>query len=197
LAGGTLVTFLGTNFQSGASVTFGAVGATSVTFVSATTLRATAPSSATAQTVGVTVTNPDAQAATLPSAFTYNAGTSFYTVTPCRVVDTRNPTGSYGAPALAANGDRAFTVTGQCGIPATARAVSANVTITQPTAGGDLRLSAAGGTLPLTSSINYRAGQTRANDAVIPLGASGGLAVHCDQPSGTVQFIIDVNGYFQ
>jgi hypothetical protein len=197
LAGGTLVTTLGTNFQSGATVAFGAVSATSVTFVSATTLLATAPSSATVQTVGVTVTNPDAQAATLPSAFTYTAGTSFYTVTPCRVADTRNPTGSYGGPALAASADRAFAVTGQCGIPATARAVSANVTITQPSSVGDLRLSAAGSALPLTSSINYRAGQTRANDAVIPLGAAGALAVHCDQPSGTVQFIIDVNGYFQ
>jgi len=197
LAGGTLVTTLGTNFQSGATVAFGAVSATSVTFVSATTLRATAPSSATAQTVDLTVTNPDAQAATLPSAFTYTAGTSFYTVTPCRVADTRNPTGSFGGPALAANADRTFTVTGQCGIPATAKAVSANVTITQPTSVGDLRLLAGGSALPLTSSINYRAGQTRANDAVIPLGAAGALAVHCDQSSGTVQFIIDVNGYFQ
>jgi len=88
-------------------------------------------------------------------------------------------------------------VTGQCGIPATARAVSANVTITQPSSVGDLRLLAAGSALPLTSSINYRPGQTRANDAVVPLGAAGALAVHCDQPLGTVQFIIDINGYFQ
>src|ERR1700737_631634 len=166
-------------------------------FFSATTLRATAPSSATVQTVDLTVTNPDAQSVTLPSAFTYSAGTSFYAVTPCRVADTRNATGSYGGPALVANADRTFTATGQCGIPVTARAVSANVTITQPSSVGDLRLSAAGGALPLTSSINYRAGQTRANAAVIPLGSAGALAVHCDQLSGTVQFIIDVNGYFQ
>ncbi len=98
---------------------------------------------------------------------------------------------------MVANADRAFPVTGQCGIPVTARAISANVTITQPSSVGDLRLSAAGGALSLTSSINYRAGQTRANAAVIPLGAAGALSVHCDQPSGTVQFIIDVNGYFQ
>ena len=96
-----------------------------------------------------------------------------------------------------ANADRAFTVTGQCGIPATARAISANVTITQPSSVGDLRLSAAGGALSLTSSINYRAAQTRANAAMIPLGAAGALSVHCDQASGTVQFIIDVDGYFQ
>jgi hypothetical protein len=32
---------------------------------------------------------------------------------------------------------------------------------------------------------------------VAPVGSTGGVAVHCDQPSGTVQFILDVNGYFQ
>jgi len=122
---------------------------------------------------------------------------AFYTLTACRVVDTRSATGPLGGPALAAGTDRVFSVTGQCGIPATARSLSANVTVTQGTAGGDLRISAAGGALQLTSSINYRAGATRANNATIPLGASGGFSVHSDQGSGTVQVIIDVNGYFQ
>ena len=34
----------------------------------------------------------------------------FYTVTPCRVVDTRNSSGPFGGPALAANSDRTFVV---------------------------------------------------------------------------------------
>ena len=122
---------------------------------------------------------------------------AFYTLTPCRVVDTRNAAGPLGGPALAAGADRVFSVTGQCGIPATAKALSANVTVTQGTAAGDLRLSAAGAALQLTSSINYRAGVTRANNAAIPLGLGGGFSVHSDQTSGTVQVIIDVNGYFQ
>jgi len=45
--------------------------------------------------------------------------------------------------------------------------------------------------------MNWRPGQTRANNAVISLGASGDITVHVDQASGTVHFIIDVNGYFQ
>jgi hypothetical protein len=121
----------------------------------------------------------------------------YFTVTPCRVVDTRKPDGPYGGPALSANADRTFVLVGQCGIPATAQAVSINVTVTEPTAAGDLRLYPAGSPLPLVSTINYRPGQTRANNAVAVLGSAGDLAIHCEQASGAVQLIIDVNGYFQ
>ena len=92
----------------------------------------------------------------------------------------------YGGPALAASADRTFGIAGQCGIPVTATAVAFNFTVTQPTVLGDLRTVPGGGTLPLVSTLNWRPGQTRANNAGVPLG-----------PSGTVHFIIDVNGYFQ
>jgi hypothetical protein len=55
-----------------------------------------------------------------------------------------------------------------------------------------------GGTsAPQTSTIDYRAGQTRANNAIVLLGAGGDFRVLCSQPSGTVQFIVDVTGYFE
>lgn len=122
---------------------------------------------------------------------------SFFTVTPCRVLDTRNPVGPYGGPALDANADRSFTLAGQCGVPPTAREISANLTITQPGALGDLRLYPGGGALPPTSTMNFRAGQTRANNAVLVLGPGGDATVRCVMVSGTVQFILDVNGYFE
>jgi hypothetical protein len=118
-------------------------------------------------------------------------------LTPCRVADTRGPSGPYGGPALAANADRTFVVAGQCGIPAGAVAVAFNFTVTQPTGLGDLRTVPGGGTLPLVSTMNWRPGQTRANNAIIRLGPSGDITVHVDQGSGTVHLIIDVNGYFQ
>jgi hypothetical protein len=121
----------------------------------------------------------------------------YHTVAPCRVADTRGATGAYGGPALAANADRTFVIGGQCGISPTAQAVSFNFTITLPTALGDLRTFPGGGTLPLVSTMNWRPGQTRANNAIVPLGSSGDLVVHVDQGSGTVHFIIDVNGYFE
>ncbi len=121
----------------------------------------------------------------------------FYTVTPCRVVDTRNSSGPFGGPALAANSDRTFVVGGQCGVPSTAKAVSVNVSVTQASSAGNLRLYAGGTGLPNATAINYRANQTRANNGSAPLGTAGSLAVRCDQISGNVQVIIDVNGYFQ
>ena len=84
-----------------------------------------------------------------------------------------------------------------CVIPANATAVAVNVTVTGATAAGDLVIYPNGTPPPGTSTIDYNAMQTRANNAVLVLGASGDIAVHCDQSSGTVQFILDVTGYFQ
>jgi hypothetical protein len=69
--------------------------------------------------------------------------------------------------------------------------------VTQPTAPGDLSLFPAGTPAPLVSAINYRAGQTRANNAIVGLSGAGALAVYCNQGSGTVHVILDVNGYFE
>ena len=79
-----------------------------------------------------------------------------------------------------------------------AKAVSLNVTVTGATNGpGFLTLYPGGTTRPLASTINYAAGATRANNAITPLGAAADVAIHCQQGSGTVQGIVDVNGYFQ
>ena len=71
--GGTVTTITGTNFFSGATVTFGANNATTVTWVSRTQLKATTPASTgdAEGAVNVTVTNPSTLAATLPNGFTY------------------------------------------------------------------------------------------------------------------------------
>ena len=67
--GGTAVTITGTNFATGATVTFGPAAATSVTVVNSTTITATTPAgSAGAVTVTVTV---GAQSGNLSRGFTY------------------------------------------------------------------------------------------------------------------------------
>lgn len=126
------------------------------------------------------------------------AGFNFHTLTPCRVVDTRDPAGAYGGPSLIAGADRAFVFTNRCGIPATAKAIALNITATQPTAGPGFLTAFSGGTaLPFVSTVTYDVGMTRANNAVVPLGTLGDLIVHCGQGGGTVDVVIDVNGYFQ
>ncbi len=117
---------------------------------------------------------------------------SFFTVAPCRVVDTR-----LGGGPVVAGTDRTFTmVGGPCAVPATAKALSVNLTVTQPTAPGNVRLFPAGGAIPTASTINYAVGETRANNALVGLSALGELTARC-QPSGSTHVILDVNGYFE
>jgi hypothetical protein len=123
---------------------------------------------------------------------------SFHSLSPCRVLDTRLPAGATGGPSLAAGGTRTVTVANVCGVPAGAAAVAANVAVTQPAAAGNLTLYAGGTALPQTSTINFRAGQTRANNAILALGAAGDVSIYCSMPgAGTVDVILDVSGYFQ
>jgi hypothetical protein len=98
---------------------------------------------------------------------------------------------------LLAGASRDFSLTGACGIPQSAIAITVNVTVTEPTAPGGLTIFAAGAPDPRTSTINYSAGQTRANNAIVAPNGAGAITVHCTQSSGNVQFILDVNGYFQ
>jgi hypothetical protein len=137
----------------------------------------------------------DAFVVKVPSTPTLPKG--FYTLTPCRILDTRGADGMWGGPALSAGAIRTFTIVGRCSVPTTVNAVSINATVTQPTAPGYLVLFAGGSPLPAVSTINYRAGQTRANNAIVLLGPGGTLSVACQQTKGTTHFILDVSGYFQ
>jgi hypothetical protein len=121
----------------------------------------------------------------------------FYTLTPCRLVDTRNPAGPLGGPALVPGPGRTFVFAGACGVPADAKALSVNIAVTGPTATGHLRIYPVGAAVPLTAAINYSAGQTRTNNAVVSVGGNADLVVACFQGSGSTHFIVDVNGYFK
>jgi hypothetical protein len=122
----------------------------------------------------------------------------YYTITPCRLIDTRGPAGTYGSPALGAGQFRQFPVEGQCGVPAGARAISANITVVLPATAGDLRIFPINQPIPASSTINFRADLTRGNNAIIPLSDSSPstIFVLCDMPSGGTHFIMDINGYF-
>lgn len=121
----------------------------------------------------------------------------FFAVTPCRLVDTRNPAGPLGGPVLVSGVSRTVTLAGVCGIPVGANAVSLNVTVTQPSSLGHITFSPA--CIPPTgSTINFGTGQTRANNTVQPLSSDGKLtASPFVLGNGTVHVIVDVNGYFE
>jgi hypothetical protein len=130
-------------------------------------------------------------------ALVLNGASSFFTVAPCRVADTRNAEGPSGGPALVGGTIRTFPVSGVCGIPPTASAVALNLAVVMPSDGGDPRVFPAGRVAPLASSLNFLPGVIRANNAIIALPDSGQLSVQCDIPSGGTHFFFDVFGYFQ
>src|SRR5664280_500630 len=124
----------------------------------------------------------------------------FVAVTPCRVIDTRSTSGfpsGYGPPSILGGGtQRTFVISGQCGIPSDAHAVSFNFAVWAPTTRGDLRVFPAGGATPNVSTLNWEANiLALANAAVVPLGSGGAITVEVDGP-GTIDIFVDVNGYY-
>jgi subtilisin family serine protease len=122
---------------------------------------------------------------------------SFYTVDPCRVLDSREPAGPFAGVPLVAEEETIAVIAGRCGVPATAKAVAVNLTATGASGAGHLRMYPAGSGRPSTSTVNFHAGQTRANNGVVMLGANGNVALFPSQSSGTVHVVIDVTGYFE
>jgi Tol biopolymer transport system component len=124
-------------------------------------------------------------------------GRDFFTLTPCRLLDTRQ--GGQG-PVLSSGLRRIVLAKGACGIPDTARAIAVNLTVVQPSAGGYLTLHAGDLGPEMTSSLNFAAGQIRTNNAIVPLAfdGTGTLGVTpLVAGNGTVHLIVDVSGYFE
>jgi hypothetical protein len=69
-----------------------------------------------------------------------------------------------------------------------------NLTVAKPTTGGYLTAYPAGTSRPPTSSLNFTAGQTLSNAALVPLGAGGSITLY--NSSGSTQVVVDVQGWF-
>lgn len=146
-----------------------------------------------------TVTPPDGQdwVLTLTAPPPPPTASSFYAVPPCRLLDTRSQAGSEAGAWLSGE-RRRLEVGGRCGIPATARAVAANVTAVDPAGQGRFTIWPVGGPAPMASIASFGTGQNRATSTLLPLGADGTvLAEPFVTGGGTVQMILDVSGYFE
>jgi uncharacterized membrane protein len=121
-------------------------------------------------------------------------GLQFIAITPCRIADTRNTTGAFGGPELAAAATRIFDVPqSACGIPTTAVAYSLNVTVVPIASLGYLSIWPAGEAQPVVSTLNSGDGRVKANATITPAGTNGGVSVYA---SDATQFILDIEGYF-
>ena len=132
-----------------------------------------------------------------PAASVPPPGSSFFAVSPCRVLDTRLPAGPQGGPALGPNELRLFPISGICGVPLTATAAGGNLIAVKPAASGLLRVFPGDLAEPVTNTIAFGAGQTRAGNGLFMLATdgSGTLAVR-NLSSGPVDVVFDATGYF-
>jgi hypothetical protein len=133
------------------------------------------------------------------AVFQYTLPTlSFVPITPTRVLDTRNGTGGLSGP-FGNHEARTFQVTGgSTGVPAGARAVTGNLTVTGQTSNGYLYIGPVAMNNPTSSTLNFPAGDDRANGVTVALSATGTLSITFVAPSNgpTAQAIFDVTGYY-
>ncbi len=117
---------------------------------------------------------------------------TFASLIPARILDTRNETGEITGPRPASTAVD-VQITGRGGVPAAGvSAVILNVTVTQPAAAGFVTLFPAGGGLPPSSDLNFEAGETRPNLAVVAVGAGGKVTLYV---SAQTHVIFDVAGW--
>jgi N-acetylneuraminic acid mutarotase len=117
----------------------------------------------------------------------------FIAITPCRQYDSRS------GSVLSDNTPRTVTLIGvPCAIPSDAQAVAANITVFNISGAGSNGVFRAGIVAPPTTAwINYPPTETqRANAGVLPLGAGGTIVVQVNQGAGSVDFVVDVFGYY-
>jgi Ig-like domain CHU_C associated len=149
----------------------------------------------------VQVTNSCGTANSNTATVTVTSGTptasSFFLVTPCRIIDTRTANGPRGGPSIGPGGVRNINVAGVCSIPAQAKSLALNVTVVPSSGNGWLTLfpGPASTPVPFVSTINYST-RVLANNTVVLIGSDGTINVYNSGPS-TVNFLIDVNGFFQ
>ena len=130
-----------------------------------------------------------------------NSGALFYPTDPARVLDTRNPRNGGGAIPNGQLNQRLAGVaadinTGTEHLPAGASAIAYNLTATDTTSAGHLRVYPAGKPLVDASAINWPGpGYTRANGSVVEISPSRQVHVYNGSSTPT-SAVIDLLGYY-
>ncbi|MDX9735857.1 MAG: hypothetical protein RBU36_17140, partial [Thermoanaerobaculia bacterium] len=91
-----------------------------------------------------------------------------------------------------------LNVAGMCGVSPTAKAVAANVTVTQPAGSGYIVVFPGDEAEPITSTVHFSAGRTRASNTHLKLSLSGldDISIRNASPD-PVHVILDVSGYYE
>ena len=118
----------------------------------------------------------------------------FYPLAPCRISDTRNPTGALGGPALVAAATRIVPVRqAPCAVPPEATGYLLNATVVPSGVFGFLSLWPVGTAQPTVSTLNAVDGFVTSNMAIVPAGTNGGINIF---GSNAGHVLFDLTGYF-
>jgi serine protease len=130
-----------------------------------------------------------------PEATGTTAG-SYVPLTPARITDTRPGSQEPNSgDTLGPGSTLDVQVTGVGGVPAAGVAAALlNVTVTDTTSFSYLTVYPQGTAYPDSSNLNWVGGDTVPNRVVVPVGASGQIAVF--NQMGSTDVVVDVDGYF-
>lgn len=136
--------------------------------------------------------------------FASSYGSVFFPVNPIRYLDTRHAIGTFSgdvtSTGLVAYGGGQLEVNGSGVmhglVPQAAAEVAANITVTQTAKAGNLHVGATSGSGAALTTY-FQSGQTLPTAATLQLSHTGGGGLYLsNQSAGTVQLIVDVNGYY-
>ena len=124
------------------------------------------------------------------------SGYGYVSYGPRRILDTRYGTGL--SDPFVAGVPRKIQVTGVNGIPSTGvAAVTGNVTVVAPSTLGFVFGGPTATSTPTSSTINFPAGDIRANNFIVPVAPDGTIAADFASPfGGSTDLVIDISGYF-
>ncbi|EWM18678.1 hypothetical protein [Kutzneria sp. 744] len=120
-------------------------------------------------------------------------GAPFTPISPVRVLDTRDGTGTAGATTPVGPGST-ISLDLSARVPASTTAVVLNVTGTEPTASTYVTVFPSGTNRTSASNLNLAAGETRPNLVTVALGAD--RKVNLFNFQGTVHLVADLTGYY-
>jgi subtilisin family serine protease len=123
------------------------------------------------------------------------SGETYHAIVPVRELDTRSGVGLQGK--FAAGTPRCFAIAGRLGVPASAKAISGNVTAVNASAAWAVYVGPVSTATPATSSVNFTARQVASNNLTVALDGSGRLCATYLGPKGaTTDLVLDVTGYY-
>lgn len=127
--------------------------------------------------------------------FSQRPDVTFTSVSPVRILDTRDGTGVVGSRPIRLGRASVIEVqvAGQNGVPTDAAAVLLNVTITNAAGTGYVTAWPCGSPRPLASFLNFVRGVDRANLTPVRIGTAGKVCLYVHE--GT-DVIADLNGYY-